>query len=39
MTHGFDDAGCKYNADGNLEDWWTQADKEEYERRVQVMVD
>jgi predicted metalloendopeptidase len=34
MTHGFDDAGRKYNADGNLDDWWTQADAEEYERRV-----
>jgi len=39
MTHGFDDQGRKYNADGNLVDWWTQADADEYERRVSVMVD
>jgi len=39
MTHGFDDQGRKYNADGNLMDWWTKADGEEYEKRVQVMVD
>ena len=34
MTHGFDDQGRKYNADGNLMDWWTKADGEEYEKRV-----
>jgi len=34
MTHGFDDQGRKYNADGNLADWWTKADGDEYERRV-----
>jgi len=39
MTHGFDDQGRKYNADGNLVDLWTKADGDEYERRVQVMVD
>ena len=39
MTHGFDDQGCKFNAQGNMVDWWTEEDKVEYERRVQVMVD
>jgi putative endopeptidase len=39
MTHGFDDQGCKFNAQGNMVDWWTEEDKIEYERRVQVMVD
>jgi putative endopeptidase len=34
MTHGFDDQGRKYNAEGNLADWWTKADGDEYERRV-----
>jgi putative endopeptidase len=38
MTHGFDDQGCKFNADGNMVDWWTDTDKKEYERRVEVMV-
>ena len=39
MTHGFDDQGCKFNAEGNMVDWWTEEDKKEYEARVQVMVD
>ena len=38
MTHGFDDQGCQYNAKGNLENWWAKADKEEYEKRVDVQV-
>ena len=25
MTHGFDDQGRKFDADGNLRDWWTAA--------------
>jgi predicted metalloendopeptidase len=24
--HGFDDSGARYNADGNLIDWWTEGD-------------
>jgi predicted metalloendopeptidase len=39
MTHGFDDQGRKYNADGNMVDWWTETDGTEYEQRVQVMGD
>ncbi|KAL7550545.1 hypothetical protein ACHAWF_013765 [Thalassiosira exigua] len=38
MTHGFDDSGRKYDADGNMRDWWTKEDGEEYEKRVAVMV-
>jgi predicted metalloendopeptidase len=38
MTHGFDDQGRKYDAEGNMEDWWTEADGVEYEKRVEVMV-
>jgi len=38
MTHGFDDQGRKYNAEGNMVDWWTEEDGAEYERRVEVMV-
>jgi putative endopeptidase len=38
MTHGFDDKGRKFDAAGTLSDWWTSADAEEYERRVQVVV-
>lgn len=38
MTHGFDDKGRKFNADGNMIDWWTEEDAKEYEQRVEVMV-
>ena len=38
MTHGFDDQGSQYDAKGNLENWWAKADKEEYEKRVEVQV-
>ena len=30
MSHGFDDWGSKYGWDGNLNDWWTDADKKKY---------
>ncbi|MES2544525.1 MAG: M13 family metallopeptidase [Bacteroidota bacterium] len=26
ISHGFDDSGARYNADGNLVDWWTETD-------------
>ena len=26
LTHGFDDQGRKFDAEGNLRDWWTEAD-------------
>ena len=34
MTHGFDDQGRKFDADGNLRDWWTPADGAEFEKRA-----
>ena len=30
MSHGFDDMGSKYGADGKLFDWWTEKDKKHY---------
>jgi predicted metalloendopeptidase len=39
MTHGFDDEGRKYDADGNLRDWWTAEDTKEFEARTQKLVD
>ncbi|MBI4877874.1 MAG: M13 family metallopeptidase [Acidobacteria bacterium] len=39
MTHGFDDSGRKFAADGNLRDWWTAEDGKEFERRAQCFVD
>mmetsp|Transcript_1521 Transcript_1521/g.2317 ORF Transcript_1521/g.2317 Transcript_1521/m.2317 type:complete len:715 (+) Transcript_1521:42-2186(+) len=38
MTHGFDDQGRQYNFEGNMVDWWTKDDADEYEKRVEVMV-
>ncbi|MGD1149459.1 MAG: M13 family metallopeptidase [Thermoanaerobaculaceae bacterium] len=34
MTHGFDDQGRKFDAKGNLKDWWTPADAQSYEARA-----
>jgi putative endopeptidase len=39
MTHGFDDSGRKYDADGNLRDWWTAQDGAEFEKRAACLVD
>lgn len=38
MTHAYDDKGRKFNHAGVLQDWWTEEDAAEYERRVEVMV-
>lgn len=34
LTHGFDDQGRRYDANGNLVDWWTPAVNQEFERRA-----
>jgi endothelin-converting enzyme/putative endopeptidase len=34
LTHGFDDEGRKYDAQGNLRDWWTLADAKAFEQRA-----
>jgi putative endopeptidase len=39
MTHGFDDQGRKYDKDGNLKDWWTPSDAQNFDKRSKVMVD
>jgi putative endopeptidase len=39
ITHGYDDQGRKYDADGNLNDWWTEADAKDFEARAQKIVD
>ncbi len=35
LTHGFDDEGRKYDAKGNLRDWWTPTDAKAFEDRVE----
>ncbi|MEC3955078.1 M13 family metallopeptidase [Nocardia sp. CDC153] len=39
IGHGFDDQGSKYDADGNLKDWWTPADRAKFEERTKKLVD
>jgi hypothetical protein len=39
ITHGYDDQGRQYDAEGNLHDWWTEADAKEFKGRAQKLVD
>lgn len=39
LTHGFDDSGRKFDGEGNLKDWWTATDAEEFDKRAQCFVD
>jgi endothelin-converting enzyme/putative endopeptidase len=34
LTHGFDDQGAKFDAKGNLRDWWTKEDKQKFDERT-----
>ncbi|SFS21028.1 putative endopeptidase [Granulicella pectinivorans] len=38
MTHGFDDQGAKYGPTGNVKDWWTPADKKNFNERTDCEV-
>ncbi|MFZ0333844.1 MAG: M13 family metallopeptidase [Candidatus Acidiferrales bacterium] len=38
MTHGFDDEGRKFDAHGNLRDWWTPEDEKNFNTRAQCIV-
>jgi putative endopeptidase len=38
ITHGYDDQGRRYDANGNLRDWWTAADAREFGRRAKKVV-
>ncbi|WP_142601446.1 M13 family metallopeptidase [Solitalea koreensis] len=39
MTHGFDDEGRQYDAQGNLKDWWTAEDATNFNARAKMVVD
>lgn len=39
MGHGFDDQGSKYDATGNLRNWWTDKDLQEFSTRTKALVD
>lgn len=38
ITHGFDDEGRQFDADGNLKSWWTKEDESKFNQRAAVMV-
>ncbi|HEV2965474.1 MAG TPA: M13 family metallopeptidase, partial [Chthoniobacterales bacterium] len=38
MTHGFDDQGRQFDADGNLRDWWSPQSAAEFKKRSQAIV-
>jgi putative endopeptidase len=39
MTHGFDDQGRLYDAEGNLSNWWTKEDEEKFDAKTKLMVE
>jgi endothelin-converting enzyme/putative endopeptidase len=39
LTHGFDDQGRQFDAQGNLKDWWTKDDAKNFTDRAQCIVD
>lgn len=39
ITHGFDDQGRRSDGAGNLRDWWTEQDEEQFRGRAQLMID
>ncbi|TDO36347.1 putative endopeptidase [Kribbella sp. VKM Ac-2527] len=39
IGHGFDDQGSKYDGDGNLSEWWTDADRAAFEERANKLVE
>ncbi|MBB6369245.1 M13 family metallopeptidase [Chryseobacterium shigense] len=38
MTHGFDDSGAQFDAEGNLTDWWTPEDKANFEKATKSLA-
>ncbi|HEU5079881.1 MAG TPA: M13-type metalloendopeptidase [Opitutaceae bacterium] len=39
ISHGFDDKGSQYDGDGNLNNWWTEADRKAFEDLTKKLVD
>ncbi|WP_080778484.1 M13 family metallopeptidase [Chryseobacterium phocaeense] len=38
ITHGFDDSGAQFDAEGNLVDWWTPEDKANFEKATKALA-
>ncbi|WP_127819054.1 M13 family metallopeptidase [Microbacterium sp. CPCC 204701] len=39
IGHGFDDQGSRFDGDGSLRDWWTDADRAAFEERTKILID
>jgi putative endopeptidase len=39
LTHGFDDQGNQYDADGNMRKWWTNSDSSHYFSKLKLVID
>ncbi len=39
IGHGFDDQGAKFDGEGNMNDWWTDADRKEFEARSKKLIE
>lgn len=39
ISHGFDDSGSRYDADGNLNDWWTAEDQKQFADLTEELAD
>jgi len=39
LTHGFDDEGSQFDAQGNLKNWWTKEDREKFDARTKCVSD
>lgn len=38
LSHGFDDEGSQFDAEGNLKNWWSEADRKEFDARADKLV-
>ena len=38
MTHGFDDSGAEFDGDGNLQNWWSPTDKENFQKVTKALA-
>ncbi|MCV4698682.1 M13 family peptidase, partial [Escherichia coli] len=39
ISHGFDDSGSRFDAEGNLKMWWTAEDRQKFEERAACVVE
>ena len=39
ITHGYDDQGSTFDADGNLRNWWTEEDRREFNQKAKAVID